>query len=113
MHWIMLYAAIALEVAGTTALKLSAGLTRPSFFAGALLLYGVSFFLLALSLRTLPISVAYAIWSGLGTVLVAAIGLAVFKEPVTALRVLFFTLIVVGCVGLNLVTEAVPRSASH
>lgn len=106
MHWGMLYAAIALEVAGTTALKLSSGLARPSYFAAALGLYGLSFTFLALSLRVLPISVAYAIWSGLGVVLVAAIGFLVFKEPVSALKVLFFALIVIGCVGLNLVADA-------
>ena len=104
MHWALLYLAIGLEVAGTTALKWSAGLTRLSYFAAALGLYAFSFTLLALSLRVLPISVAYAIWSGLGTVLVAAIGVTAFKEPLTALRVLFFALVLIGCVGLNLVS---------
>jgi hypothetical protein len=62
--WIMLYAAIAFEVAGTTALKLSEGLEKVLFFAGALALYGVSFMFLTLALKTVPVSVAYAIWSG-------------------------------------------------
>ena len=104
MNWLFLYTAVAFEVAGTTALKLSAGLARPAFFGAALALYGLSFTLLALSLRALPIGVAYAIWSGFGTVLVALVGAALFREPFTALKLVFFALIVVGCVGLNLAT---------
>ena len=105
MHWVLLYAAIAFEVAGTTALKLSAGLERLAFFAAALALYGLSFSLLSLSLKTVPLGVAYAIWSGIGLVLVAVVGALMFKEPFTALKVVFFALIVAGCVGLNLVAD--------
>ena len=105
MHWLMLYSAIVFEVAGTTSLKLSAGLARPGAFAAALALYSCSFVLLALSLKTVPVGVAYAIWSGLGTVIVAIIGFVWFGEAVSALKILLIGMIVVGAVGLNLITE--------
>lgn len=102
MHWITLYAAIAFEVAGTTSLKLSHGLQRPVYFVACLGLYAASFALLALTLRTVPIGTAYAIWSGLGTAAVAAIGFFLFREPMGALKLLFLAMIIAGCVGLNL-----------
>lgn len=102
MRWMVLYLAIALEVGGTTALKFSNGLTRLGPFAAALALYALSFVLLAMSLRELPVSVAYAVWSGLGTLIVAAIGMTMLGEPVTLARVALITLILVGAVGLNL-----------
>ena len=105
MHWLMLYAAIVFEVAGTTSLKLSEGLARPGAFAAALALYSCSFVLLALSLKTVPVGVAYAIWSGLGTVIVAVIGFVWFGEGLTGLKTMLIAMIVVGAVGLNLITE--------
>ena len=105
MKWLMLYVAITFEVGGTTALKMSDGLTRISMFSASLALYAVSFVLLALALRALPVGVAYAIWSGLGTVVVALIGMIWFGESATAGRVAFIALIVVGAVGLNLITD--------
>jgi small multidrug resistance pump len=105
MHWMMLYAAIVFEVAGTTALKLSEGLARPGAFAAALALYSFSFVLLALSLKTVPVGVAYAIWSGVGTVIVAIIGFVWFGEVATALKIVLIGMIVAGAVGLNLITE--------
>ena len=84
MHWILLYVAIAFEVTGTTFLKLSDGLTRLGFFAFCLLCYGISFGLLALALKSIPVGVAYAIWSGFGTLLIVTIGIVWFAEAATA-----------------------------
>ncbi|MEM7025762.1 MAG: multidrug efflux SMR transporter [Pseudomonadota bacterium] len=106
MHWLMLYAAIGLEVAGTTSLKLSNGLTRPGFFVLSLTLYGASFGLLGISLKALPVGVAYAIWAGAGTLLIAVIGIIWFQEGAGPLRLLFIGMIVAGAVGLNLTTRA-------
>jgi small multidrug resistance pump len=104
MHWILLYAAIAFEVAGTTSLKLSHGLDRLGFFGLCLTSYAVSFSLLGLALKTIPVGVAYAIWSGFGTVLIVMVGMIWFAEAVSAARFLFIAMIVIGAVGLNLTT---------
>jgi small multidrug resistance pump len=61
--------------------------------------------LLTLSLKRLDVSLAYAIWSGAGTVLITVIGIILFKEPATVLKMLFIAMIVAGVVGLNLVTR--------
>lgn len=99
---LILTAAILAEVAGTTCLKLSAGLSRPWFVLGTVVLYLISFAGLALALRRIDMSVAYAIWSGLGMALITLVGVLAFDEPFTAGRFLCMVLILVGVVGLNL-----------
>lgn len=106
MSWLLLYAAIAFEVTGTISLKLSDGMERLGFFLLCLACYGVSFALLSVTLKTVPVGVAYAIWAGVGTLLVALVGMLWFKEPATAMRLLFIAMIVVGAVGLNMTTRA-------
>ena len=85
MSWLYLLMAILLEVGGTTALKFSQGLTQllPSVLMFAL--YALSFGVFSLALRSIDVSVGYAIWSGLGTTAITIIGLLVFKEPLTIL----------------------------
>jgi small multidrug resistance pump len=102
LAWLYLALAILSEVAGTTSMKLSEGFTRPGWIAGIAVFYGVSIFLLTLSLKEIDVSVSYAIWSGVGTALIALIGVAVFREPLTALKMVSLALIVAGVVGLNL-----------
>ncbi len=106
MNWVYLYVAIGFEVFGTTALKLSGGLQKPWFFAASLGLYGVSFSLLAVAIKTTPIGVAYAVWSGVGTFLIVLVGLIWFNEALTPMRVLFMTMILIGAIGLNLSTKS-------
>jgi small multidrug resistance pump len=106
MNWLMLYAAIVFEVVGTTSLKLSEGLTRLGWFALCLALYGTSFALLAVALKTIPVGVAYAIWSGAGTVLIALIGILWFQEAANPVRLLFIAMILIGAIGLNLTTRS-------
>jgi small multidrug resistance pump len=106
MNWLMLYAAIGFEVVGTTSLKLSEGMTRPGWFVLCLVLYGTSFALLGISLKAIPVGVAYAIWSGAGTVLIALIGILWFQEAATPLRLLFIAMILFGAIGLNLTTRS-------
>lgn len=103
MPWLLLGATIATEVAGTVCLKLSEGLRHLLPTIMMILLYGVSFVLLALVVKYLPISVVYAIWSGAGTAIIAAVGMMWFREPAGLVRIGFIGLIVVGVVGLNLV----------
>jgi len=104
--WVLLIIAIIFEVSGTTSMKLSEGLTRlwPSVFI--FFFYGVSFALLTLCLKHMEVSIAYAVWSGLGTFLIAIIGMAYFKEPVSATKAVSLALIIIGVVGVNLTGTA-------
>jgi small multidrug resistance pump len=102
MCWVYLLAAILLEICGTTCMKLSLGFTR--FWPSVLLFvfYSLSFAAVTLAIRHIEVSVAYAIWSGVGTALIATIGILWFKEAVSALKLVSLVLIVVGIVGLRL-----------
>lgn len=102
MSWFLLILAICLEVSGTTSMKLSHGFTRRGPTIMMFVFYALGFIPLNLSLRRIDISVAYAIWSGLGTVIITIIGVFYFKEPATLIKVLSIALIVIGVVGLNL-----------
>ncbi len=102
MHsWLFLAAAILLEVAGTTAMKFSEGFTRLLPSALIFLFYFLAFTALTLALREIDLSIAYAVWAGLGTALIALIGVVWFGEPLTLVKVLSVTLIVIGVAGLN------------
>jgi small multidrug resistance pump len=97
----MLAVAIAAEVTGTIALKYSNGLTRPVPVVIVALGYLSAIALLGQVAKHLPIAVIYAIWSGVGTATVAAIGFTVLGEPVSLLKILGIALVVCGVVALN------------
>ena len=101
-YWFYLAGAIALEAAGTTSMKLSEGFTKlvPSILI--FLFYAASFVALTFALKGIDVSLAYAIWSGIGTVIIVTIGIVYFQEPATALRIVSIGLIVVGVAGLKL-----------
>lgn len=102
MVWILLVGAIAAEVTATSALKLSDGLSKVAPSLVVAVGYIASFTLLALALKKMEVSVAYAIWSGLGTAAVAVIGVVALKEPLTAPKVVGVLLIIGGVATLNL-----------
>ena len=102
ISWIVLIIAIVLEVSGTICMKLSDGFTKPGPVIAMLILYGVGLSLLAWTLKAIDISVAYAVWSGLGTALIAIIGIFWFKEPSSLIKFLSISLIILGVIGLNL-----------
>lgn len=102
MVWVLLVGAIAAEVTATSALKFSDGLTRLLPSVVVAVGYILSFVLLAQVLRQLQVSVAYAIWSGVGTAAITVIGISALKEPVTAAKILGIVLIIGGVVTLNL-----------
>jgi small multidrug resistance pump len=106
MGWILLVVAIVLEVAGTTNMKLSEGLSKlvPSLLV--LFFYALSIITLTSVVNRLDVSVAYAVWSGMGTALVAVIGLWFFQESLTSVKVVALGLIVVGVVMLHLTSES-------
>jgi small multidrug resistance pump len=102
LAWIYLAAAIASEVLGTVFLRETDGFTRalPSVFV--LTTFALSLWLTALALRQLEISLAYAVWAGVGTAAVAVIGMAMLGESVNALKLASIALVIGGVVGLNL-----------
>lgn len=100
--WLYLTTAICLEVSGTTCMKLSSGFSKmlPSFLI--FIFYGFSFASLTMALKRMDLGMAYAIWSGIGTTLIASIGIVYFKEPATLLKIGSIVLIIIGVIGLNM-----------
>ncbi|OCT15726.1 hypothetical protein A8709_14535 [Paenibacillus pectinilyticus] len=102
MGWLLLILAILFELAGTTSMKLSEGFTR--FWPSILMfvLYGFSFTLLNYALTYIEVGVAYAIWSGVGIVLITMVGFVLFKESFNPTQLAWMLLIVIGVIGLKL-----------
>ena len=109
--WLTLGTAIVAEVIATSALQASQGFSRlvPSLIV--VVGYGLAFWLLALTLRSLPVGVAYAVWSGLGTVLIAVVGWLAFGQRLDAWAVLGMALILAGVLVLNLLSSS--SSSAH
>lgn len=102
MSWAYLFLAIISEVSGTTSVKLSQGFTRLTPSVLIFVFYGISLAASSVALKKIDISVAYAVWSGLGTVLIVSIGAMVFKEPLSAMKIFYIAIIISGVVGLNM-----------
>jgi small multidrug resistance pump len=102
MSWFYLVLAIVLEVSGTTSMKLSQGFTKMLPSVLIFLFYGLSLSALTLALRSIDVGVAYAVWSGLGTALIATVGVLWLKEPLNTLKVVSLVFIIIGVIGLNL-----------
>ena len=102
MAWVMLGIAGIFEVVWATCMKYSEGFTKLSWslltFAGM----AVSFYLLARATKTLPLGTAYAVWTGIGALGSVIVGIILFKEPVTAGRLIFAALLLVGIIGLKI-----------
>lgn len=109
MPYLYLFLAIVAEVAGTTCLKLSDGFTRPLPAAVTIVAYGISFYLMSLTLRSIPTGVAYAIWSGVGIVLITAIAWAFLGQKLDAGALAGMGLIVAGVVVLNVHSAPLPH----
>lgn len=101
MAWLFLAAAILLEVFATVQLKLSDGFTRFDSSVSTVVLFGLSFFCAALAFKKIDISLAYALWSGLGTVGIIGVGILYFDEPSSLVKLGFVSLILIGVIGLN------------
>lgn len=100
--WALLVVAGLFEVGWAVGLKYSEGFTRPVPSVLTILAIIISMALLGLAVRTLPIGTAYAVWTGIGTIGTAVLGIILFSEPATALRLASITLIVAGIVGVKL-----------
>ncbi len=105
MSLVYLIWAIIFEVSGTICMKLSQGFTKmiPSILM--IILYIISLGLLTLALKKIDLSIAYAIWAGMGTALIATVGILWFKEPISALKIISLGLVIIGVIGLNLSGE--------
>jgi small multidrug resistance pump len=99
--WALLGLAILMEVAGTTSMRLAEGFSRLTPSVLIFVFYGISFGLNTMIIRPLGLSVVYGVWSGVGTVLTALIGIYYFKEPATAVKMVSIGLIVIGVMGLH------------
>lgn len=99
--WTCLFIAIVAEVIATSALKASEGFSRPVPAAVTVVGYALAFYLLALALKTIPVGVAYAVWSGVGIVAIAVIGYFFFGQALDAAAVAGIGLILAGVLVLN------------
>ena len=101
MAWLELLLAGGLEVFWSTFMKLSEGFTRPLYTVLTLIGLVLSFLFLSQATRVLPLGTAYAIWTGSGAVGAVVVGIVIFREPVTALRMVFVVLLLTGIIGLK------------
>src|SRR5690606_24347150 len=97
------------DLMGTTLLQQSQQFTRPWPTAGLAICYGIAFYLLTLALKQMPVGLAYAIWSGLGVVLISLIGLFLFKQKLDLPAVIGLALIIGGVVVINLFSKSVTH----
>ncbi|WP_425277591.1 DMT family transporter [Hyphomicrobium nitrativorans] len=104
-----LFAAIALEVVGTSFLQASQQFTRPLPTAIMAICYAASFYCLSISLKVIPVGIAYAIWSGLGIVLISAVGIVVFKQTLDTPALVGLGLIVAGVLVVNVFSNSIQH----
>jgi small multidrug resistance pump len=109
VKWVFLTVAIVSEVVGTTALKASAGFTRLTPSVVVVVGYAASFYFMSLTLDTIPVGVAYAVWSGVGLALISLIGYFLYGQSLDTAALLGIALIGVGVI----VIAAFSRSAAH
>ena len=109
MNFVFLAIAIVAEVVGTSALKASEAFTKPWVAVVSLIAYGIAFYCLALTLKTIPVGIAYAIWSGLGIVLISLVGLIWFRQTLDLPALIGLALIIAGVIVIN----AFSQSTAH
>ncbi|MGO8955606.1 MAG: DMT family transporter [Rhodomicrobium sp.] len=109
MNWMYLFIAVSGEVVATSALKASEGLTKltPAVFVVAG--YGVAFYFLSLTLNSIPVGVAYAVWSGIGIILISLIGWRLYGQSLDLPAIIGIALIVAGVGVINLLSKAAPH----
>lgn len=101
--WLLLGLAIMLEVAGTTSMKLSDGMHKITPTIMIFVFYGLTFAIMSVVIKKIEMGTVYAIWAGVGTVLVTMIGILYFKESTSMIKLISIGLICIGVIGLNLV----------
>lgn len=106
MAWVYLFGAISFELFATTALKLSEGFTKLWWTLGMGLGYGIAFYLLSLVVKTIPLGLAYAVWSGIGTLGAILISIFIFKADASLLVWIGAALVIGGVVLMNMGSNA-------
>jgi quaternary ammonium compound-resistance protein SugE len=106
MAWAVLVVAGLLEIVWSVSMKASDGFSKPLFTAITLVAAGLSFWLLGVAMKSLPVGTAYAVWTGIGAVGATVLGIVIFKDPVTAARVVCIGAIVGGILGLKFLPGA-------
>lgn len=109
MPYVYLFFSILMEVVGTTLLKKTDGFSNLPFTVATLTSYGLSFYCLSFAVKSLPVSIVYATWSGVGMVLVAAVSYFIYKQALDFYAIAGLTLICAGVMMLNLLS----KTASH
>ena len=107
MHWWALAAAVVLEIFWVAGLK-QIGLARPALSAGVIAAMALTYWMLWIAVRAIPIGTAYAIWTGLGAIGAVIAGVVLYREPATVLRIVSVSAIVAGVVGLKLSSGPAP-----
>ena len=102
LGWLFFILSLGFQIAGSTCLKLSDGFTKVLPSIGLLVFYGLCFSFLALAVKTIDISVAYAVWGGLGTSAIVIIGIVKFKESISIKKVISIAMIITGIIVLEL-----------
>lgn len=100
--WLSLGVAIIFGVMGTISMKLSHGLSYLKPTIALAIFYSISFIALTFAMKYIDLSVVYGVWSGVGTVLIATVGIFYFKESVSARKIFFLTIIIIGVIGIHL-----------
>ncbi|MFY0676758.1 MAG: multidrug efflux SMR transporter [Neptuniibacter sp.] len=108
-NWLFLTIAIIAEVIGTSALKASEGFTNPIPSILVVLGYGLAFYFLSLTLQTIPIGVTYAIWSGLGIVLITLVGWGFFEQKIDTPAMIGMGFIIAGVVIMNMFSKVITH----
>ncbi|WP_027858195.1 DMT family transporter [Marinobacterium jannaschii] len=103
--WTFLLLGIAFEVAGTYCLKLSQGFSNLVPSVSCFVLFAVAISLIIMAAKTIDVSIVYAVWSGVGIVMVSTFGVLVFQEQISAARLLFIAMILIGVIGLHSVSS--------
>ena len=109
-YWLFLAIAIISEITATSSLKASAGFTRVIPSIVVVIGYALSFYFLSLTLKVIPIGIAYAIWAGLGIVLLAIVGWVVYEQQLDTAALVGMSFIVAGVVIMNLFSKTVSHS---
>ncbi len=109
VHYIYLLIAIMFEVAGTSMLQASQQFTRPLPSLGVVVGYAGAFYFMSLTLKFMPVGIVYALWSGLGIVLITAVGFVWFKQHIDTAAILGISLIIAGIVVIQLFS----KTATH
>lgn len=106
MRYLYLALAIIFEVVGTTSMKFSDGMKNTKYVVVMLIFYVLSLSFLSIALKNWEVGVAYAIWSGFGIALITTIGIIFFNETISVGKCIFIGFIIIGAIGLNIVSES-------